>query len=102
MCEQDWKRYRKYRFQLLTVWLASAPAALLCGVLSQSLFHSDVLLSLASVAFFVLFLYTGIRFQNFPCPRCRQSFAGKWWNNQSVFARSCHHCGLAKFGVCEE
>lgn len=102
MYEEDWSKYRKYRILFFAVWLGSAPVAFLCGFVSQKLFHSDVLLQLASIACFVLFLYTCISFMKFPCPRCRQCFAGRRWYNQSFFARRCQHCGFTRFSTDEE
>jgi hypothetical protein len=94
---EGWSEYRKYRRELLIVWLGGVPVVGAIAEASLWLFHTLVPAQVAGVAWMLLFLFAGVRCQTFCCPRCGEGFSAKGWYNKSFLARECVHCGLPKF-----
>jgi hypothetical protein len=94
---EGWKTYRRYRRDFWLVWIGYIPVVGAIAFVSQWLFHSFVPAMVAAAFWMLLFLFVGIRYQTFPCPRCGESFSAKWWYNLGFLARKCVHCRLPKF-----
>jgi len=94
---EGWIEYRRYRRDLLVVWLGGFLVAAAIATLSHWLFHTLLPGEIAAVGWALLFLVAGIRYQTFRCPRCGEIFSATWWYQLSILARKCVHCGLAKF-----
>lgn len=97
MYEEEWKEYRALRLQLIGVLLGYIPAVGLFTLIEQQFASSFVPCMIFAVFWLLLFLIAGVRYNMFTCPRCGETFAGRWWYTLSYFARRCQHCGLRKF-----
>jgi hypothetical protein len=84
---EGWKTYRRYRRDFWLVWIGYIPVVGAIAFVSQWLFHSFVPAMVAAAFWMLLFLFVGIRYQTFPCPRCGESFSAKWWYNLGFLAR---------------
>jgi hypothetical protein len=51
------------------------------------------------ISLFIAFGITGLQLQTFSCPRCGDNFSSNGFDQYSVFARKCVHCGLKKFSI---
>lgn len=97
MYAAEWQEYRSLRLQMIGAWVGYAPAVGLFTLVEQRLTNSFMPCTAFAVLWMVLFLVTGARFNRFTCPRCRKTFAGRWWYTLSYLAYRCQHCGLGKF-----
>jgi hypothetical protein len=95
--EEDWKQYRRIRNQWFFVFLGYMPVVGAIAVLSIKLFHTLTPAFVAAFVWMALFLFAGVRVNIWRCPRCGESFSGKWWYNLGFLARRCVHCGLPKY-----
>lgn len=94
---EAWNEYRRYRRDLLLVWVGYIPVVGAIAAISGRLFHTFIPAMIAVAAWMLLFIFAGVRYQTFRCPRCGEWFAGDWWYSLSFLARKCVHCGLPKF-----
>ena len=94
---EGWKEYRRFRRDLLVVWLGGFLAAGAIAASFDWLFRTLLPGEIAAVAWMILFLIAGIRYQTFSCPRCGETFSAAGWYQLSFLARRCQHCGLPKF-----
>lgn len=95
--EQEWQGYRRIRNQWFLVFLAYVPVVGLVAFVSFKMFSSLIPAFVAAFLWMALFLISGIRINSWRCPRCGETFSGKWWYSKGLLARRCVHCGLPKF-----
>jgi hypothetical protein len=95
--QNDWKDYRRIRNQWFLVFLGYVPVVGLVALVSFKLFNSFVPAFVMAILWTALFLISGIRVNAWHCPRCGETFSGKWWYNKGLLAGRCVHCGLLKF-----
>lgn len=92
-----WESYRRLRNRCFALFIAYVPAvgavAFVCAKVFRTLLPGFFLAG----AWMLAFLYTSLRLQAWPCPRCGKWFAAKWWYNKGFLARRCVHCGLPKY-----
>ena len=109
-CQEQWKHYRKLRWQAFFGWLFGAylgrfPSDFnvllykLCGFyLPMWAFY--MLLVICAVIGFSTLIYTWTRLGRWPCPRCGQPFFawGPFGNlGSNPFKMKCRNCGLRKW-----
>ena len=95
--EQNWREYKRLRNTFLLVFLSCMPVFWLVAVFSRKFFHTTTPASVVAVVWLALFIFCGVRFELWRCPRCGEWFSGAWWYNKSFLARRCVHCGLPKY-----
>jgi hypothetical protein len=99
----QWAEYKRLRNQAIIAVLSIFPLALvsrltIAFVSNRSVAH--VLNVSLGVAWMIIAYFTGARANFFPCPRCGEQFASKWWyRGNMLIARRCAHCGLPKYAV---
>jgi hypothetical protein len=98
---KEWQGYRNARTLLFSLWLGYIPGVFVVHWIISKRMPSLAVGSSMVVAllWMAAFAASGIRFNSWPCPRCKNRFAGTNLYTYSYFARKCVHCGLAKFAL---
>jgi hypothetical protein len=98
---ETWAEYRNWRNWALLVTFGFPVIMYLLGFVLRRLLRPNILDYLWGALIFGWFfgsLVLGQVVQSLVCPRCRKSFASKWWYRRGIlFASSCAHCGLRKY-----
>ena len=93
---ESWDDYRRRVRWFFGAWLGGfAVAAALAGALSYTPASSWAPIAVGAL-WIAAFALTAFRLQLFRCPRCHEQFFSGTWGYWP-FARSCRHCGLAKW-----
>lgn len=93
---QAWQDYRRRIRNFFIAWLGGLVAVAALAVVMNALgAHAWTFMAL-SAAWMVAFLWTAVRLQQFPCPRCKKPFFCKPFS-YSPFSGECRHCSLPKW-----
>src|SRR5258708_6052964 len=100
--QREWQAYRRRRNRLAVYiaaeFLAFLPFVALVATVERRLFSTGNLAMPAAICWAGLYLFTGSRLRNFPCPRCGRNFFGGFFATPgNVMGRKCANCGLRKF-----
>src|SRR5579862_4664217 len=95
--QKAWQEYRRLRNRCFILFLGYVPVVFPTAVVFFKLFHTFVPGFLVAGGWMVWWLFECNRLTRWPCPRCGEWFAAKWWYNKGFLARRCVHCGLPKY-----
>src|SRR5260370_13228309 len=97
---QQWKQYRRRWIYFVAIFAGYVPVCLAVTVISAKLFRAEVLGYVSAVIWILLWIFSGLSINAWPCPRCGKCFIGRWWSGSpiwnSALTRCCAHCGLPK------
>jgi hypothetical protein len=98
----QWQAYRKRRNLIAILicleFLAFIPFLIFVATIERRFFSSDIIFFPAMLVWGALYLFTASWLRSFRCPRCNKNFFGGFFATpRTMLARSCAHCGLARY-----
>jgi hypothetical protein len=93
---QAWQDYRRRIRNFFIAWQGGFVAVAALAVVVNALGAPEWTFMALAAAWMAAFLWTAVRLQQFPCPRCGEPFFRKpfsYW----PFSRECRHCSLPKW-----
>jgi ribosomal protein L37AE/L43A len=84
-----WSEYRRIKHRLLILIFGWIPFGILSMVAVPGIFGTYVPCYALAIAYMVLWAYTLLQYQLYPCPNCGHSFRGR-----QIYLRTCPHCGI--------
>src|ERR1700683_4611951 len=96
---QQWKQYRRRYVYFVAIFVLFVPAVMGLAILSSKVFHADAAVPYIAGFWMALWVFSGLRVNAWPCPRCRKCFIGYWWFGNPLMnaaVRRCAHCELPR------
>jgi hypothetical protein len=98
----QWQAFRSHRNLIAVILVAEflgfIPFGALVAVTERHFFSTDKMFFPAMLLWGALYLFTGSRLRNFPCPRCNRNFFGGFFaTSKTVLGRNCANCGLRRY-----
>ena len=100
--QRQWQAYRRRRSRLAVLliaeFMAFFPFLILVATVEKGLFSTNKAVFPATLLWGAVYLFTGSRLRNFPCPRSGKNFFGGYFAKiDNVLGQKCANCGLRRY-----